>query len=149
MQMPPRFSPVAFASGPDARSDRPGCGNDEGSAIDRFRGKALWDREDLRADTVRRDLFPRRHRPPVKQFRCARGTLIRRIVLRGIPERRRLMSALVTFLGCGLVLAGFAAERFAECRWFAASGPAPLDACAVLALALPAVGLTLMATSAA
>lgn len=93
--------------------------------------------------------FPRRRRPPVKQFRCARGTLIRRIFLRGTPERRRLMSALVTFLGCSLVLAGFAAERFAECRWLAASGPAPLDACAVLGLALPAVGLTLMATLAA
>ncbi|SEG52945.1 hypothetical protein SAMN04488144_121107 [Methylobacterium sp. 190mf] len=56
------------------------------------------------------------------------------------------MSALVTFVGCGLVLSGFAAEKFAERRWLAASRPAPLDTLAVLALALSAVGLTLMAT---
>jgi len=59
------------------------------------------------------------------------------------------MSALVSFIGCGLVLAGFAAERVAEHRWLAAGRPASLDACAVLALALPAVGLTLMAAIAA
>jgi hypothetical protein len=56
------------------------------------------------------------------------------------------MSALVTFIGCGLVLSGFAAEKVAEHRWLAASRPAPLDTFAVLALALPAAGLTLMAT---
>ncbi|WP_457107607.1 hypothetical protein [Methylobacterium sp. P5_C11] len=56
------------------------------------------------------------------------------------------MSALVTFVGCSLVLSGFAAEQFAEHRWLAASRPAPLDALAVLALALPAAGLMLMAT---
>ncbi len=55
------------------------------------------------------------------------------------------MSALVTFVGCSLVLAGFAAEKFAEHRWLAASHPAPLDTFAVLALTLPAAGLTLMA----
>ncbi|MHB2205635.1 hypothetical protein [Methylobacterium sp. CM6257] len=56
------------------------------------------------------------------------------------------MSALMTFIGCGLVLAGFAAEKFAEHRWLDAGHPAPLDTFAVLALALPAVGLVLMAT---
>lgn len=55
------------------------------------------------------------------------------------------MSALVTTVGCCLVLAGLAAEKFAEHRWLAAGGPARLDTFAVLALALPAVGLTLMA----
>ncbi|WP_267360502.1 hypothetical protein [Methylobacterium sp. GC_Met_3] len=59
------------------------------------------------------------------------------------------MSALVSLLGCGLVLTGFAAERFAEQRWLAAGRPGSVDACAVLALALPAVGLTLMAAIAA
>jgi hypothetical protein len=59
------------------------------------------------------------------------------------------MPALVTFVGCGLVLAGFAAEKFAEHRWLTASRPAPLDALALLALALPAAGLTLMAALAA
>ncbi|MBE7201368.1 MAG: hypothetical protein INR70_26690 [Parafilimonas terrae] len=59
------------------------------------------------------------------------------------------MSALLTFIGCILVLGGFAAEKFAEHRWLAAGRPAPLDTFAVLALALPAVGLTLMATLAA
>jgi hypothetical protein len=57
------------------------------------------------------------------------------------------MSALMTFAGCSFVLAGFAAERFAEQRWLSAGRPAPLDALAVLALALPAAGLTLMAGS--
>ncbi|MGX9984490.1 hypothetical protein ACN9MF_27855 [Methylobacterium fujisawaense] len=55
------------------------------------------------------------------------------------------MSALVTFIGCGLVLFGFAAEKFAEHRWLAASRPAPLDGLAILALTLPAFGLMLMA----
>ncbi|MEL6062978.1 MULTISPECIES: hypothetical protein [unclassified Methylobacterium] len=59
------------------------------------------------------------------------------------------MSALATFIGCCLVLTGFAAENVAEHRWRAASGPAPLDTFAVLAVALPAVGLTLMAALAA
>ena len=59
------------------------------------------------------------------------------------------MSALMSFIGCGLVLAGFAAERVAEHRWLVAGRPASLDAFAVLALALPAVGLTLMAAIAA
>ena len=56
------------------------------------------------------------------------------------------MSALASIVGCCLVLAGFAAEKFAEHQWLAAGGPARLDACAVLSLALPAAGLTLMAT---
>lgn len=59
------------------------------------------------------------------------------------------MSALMSFIGCCLVLTGFAAERVAEHRWLAAGRPAPLDTFAVLALALPAVGLTLMAALAA
>jgi hypothetical protein len=85
----------------------------------------------------------------VKLSRRAGGTPVRRITLRGVPKKGRPMSALVTSIGCGFVLAGFAAEKFAEHRWLAASRPAPLDALAVLALALPAVGLTLMATLAA
>lgn len=55
------------------------------------------------------------------------------------------MSPLMTFIGCLLVLGGFAAEKCAERRWLAAGRPAPLDALAVLALSLPAAGLTLMA----
>lgn len=56
-----------------------------------------------------------------------------------------MMTALVSVLGCCLVLAGFAAENCAEHRWLAAGRPAPLDTLAVLALALPAAGLALMA----
>jgi hypothetical protein len=56
------------------------------------------------------------------------------------------MPALISFIGCSLVLAGFAAEKLAERRWLVAGRPAPVDAFAVLALALPAAGLMLMAT---
>ncbi len=59
------------------------------------------------------------------------------------------MSALMSVTACGLVLTGFAAEEFAERRWLAAGGPAPVDTLAVLAMVLPAVGLTLMAVVAA
>lgn len=82
----------------------------------------------------------------MKLYGRAAGTSVMRTTPRGVAKKGRSMSALVTFIGCGLVLAGFAAEKFAEHRWLAASRPAPLDTLAVLALALPAVGLTLMAT---
>lgn len=59
------------------------------------------------------------------------------------------MSELVSLVGCCLVLAGFAAESVAENRWLMASRPARLDAFAVLALGLPAVGLTLFGALAA
>ena len=55
------------------------------------------------------------------------------------------MSPLLMFLGCLLVLGGFAAEKCAEYRWVAAGRPAPVDTLALLALALPAAGLALMA----
>lgn len=55
----------------------------------------------------------------------------------------------MTYLGCSLVLAGFAAGRFAERRRLGAGCPAPLDTLALLAVGLSAVGLAVMATLAA
>ncbi|MDP4022314.1 hypothetical protein Q8W71_06745 [Methylobacterium sp. NEAU 140] len=48
-------------------------------------------------------------------------------------------------VGCGLVLAGLAAENLAARRWLAAGRPASLDVLTVLAFALPAAGLGVMA----
>jgi hypothetical protein len=56
------------------------------------------------------------------------------------------MSTLVSTIGCVLVLAGFAAERYAEHRWLAAGRPAPLDALAIFGLLLPFAGLALLAS---
>ncbi|MDP4023588.1 hypothetical protein Q8W71_13195 [Methylobacterium sp. NEAU 140] len=52
-------------------------------------------------------------------------------------------------VGCGLVLAGLAADGCIARRWLAAGRPAPFDPLAVLAFALPAAGLALMAAVAA
>ncbi|MDP4027207.1 hypothetical protein Q8W71_32045 [Methylobacterium sp. NEAU 140] len=60
-----------------------------------------------------------------------------------------MSSAGVLMVGCGLVLAGMAAEGLVARRWLNIAGPAPLDTVAVLAFALPAVGLALMAALAA
>ncbi len=59
------------------------------------------------------------------------------------------MSVVMSTIGCGLVLAGFAAENFAEHhRWQSASGPAPLDALTLMGLVLPLAGVTMLAVQA-
>jgi hypothetical protein len=54
------------------------------------------------------------------------------------------MSVVMSTIGCGLVLAGFAAENFAEHRWQSASGPAPLDALTLMGLVLPLAGVAML-----
>ncbi|XYD11860.1 hypothetical protein R1A27_32335 (plasmid) [Methylobacterium sp. NMS12] len=53
----------------------------------------------------------------------------------------------VTAIGCGLILAGLAAEHRVAHRWLAAERPARFDAFTILAFVLPAFGLALIAAA--
>jgi hypothetical protein len=55
------------------------------------------------------------------------------------------MVSLQAFLGCALVLAGIAIESVASRHWWAGIRADRIDARAALALALPALGLVVMA----
>jgi len=60
-------------------------------------------------------------------YRRGRRTPHRGDRARGPSEKRRFMSVLVSVIGGRRVLAGSAAETFAERRWIGASEPAPRE----------------------
>jgi hypothetical protein len=58
-------------------------------------------------------------------------------------------SVQATMVGCGLMLAGWAADNFNVHRWHVAGLRTPVDALTVLSFALPFAGLVVIAASAA
>jgi hypothetical protein len=57
-------------------------------------------------------------------------------------------SVQATIVGCGLMLAGWAADNLDACRWHVAGQRTPIDALTLLSFVLPFAGLIVIAATA-